>query len=69
MHEFIKSIREKFRLFILTRKGERKKNFEHLSAGDSRMGCAALSPSFHGNLLLWKQALEQNQELGEQGAE
>lgn len=22
--------------------------------GDSRMGCTALSPSFHGNLLLWK---------------
>lgn len=28
------------------------------------MGCAALSPSFHGNLLLWKQALEQTRESG-----
>lgn len=43
------------------------KNFcltKHLSSGDSRMGCTALSPSFHGNLLLWKQALEQTQESG-----
>lgn len=28
------------------------------------MESTALSRSFHGNLLLWKQALEQTQELG-----
>lgn len=28
------------------------------------MGCTALSPSFHGNLLLWKQALDQTRESG-----
>lgn len=49
----------------MKRKGKKKLFLtKHLSSGDSRMGCTALSPSFHGNLLLWKQALEQTQESG-----
>lgn len=48
-----------------TRRWKKKRSLsKHLTPGDSRMGCTALSPSFHGNVFLWKQGLEQTQKSG-----